>query len=205
MSSLKEIASALDVARRDLAALGVTDALGEVNWTYDADGKHMEAVTPAGAIVMGFNAGGGGTGSEVRWKNKCRKLTEGFSDNFVLAELVLISSHDIGELRKRGHNLPALIKSCAPVNQAVIAYHQPKLIIQTGFNHLDEVAAVYGLDFVEPAPRPAHPTHTLLKHYRMPDGRPWLSIKHPSSMGFSNQDVKAIRSYVSARCGLAAA
>ena len=204
MPSLDDIASALDSLRDELTAQGVTDHLGEVNWTYDREGKHTQAVIPAGAIVMGFNAGAGGSGSEARWRTKCDKLTMGISGGYMLAELVLISSFNIADLRAAHGRADALIRQCAAVNLAVIAHHRPKVILQTGFDDSEAVQDSYGLVVagLERAYRPAHPTHTLLKHYVMPDQTPWLAIRHPSSMGFSNSDIAAIRSYAAEHCGV---
>jgi hypothetical protein len=82
------------------------------------------------------------------------------------------------------------------VNLAVIAHHQPRVIIHTGFEELTAIKRVYGLkEQTGPVMRPSHPTHTLLRHFEMPDGTPWLSIKHPSSWGFSNEDIGAISAY----------
>ncbi len=90
----------MEALRSDLRNLGIDEDLGRVNWTYDDAGKHIDATERAGAIVMGFNASSGGKGSEARWKNKCTKLTEGLSPNFMLAELVLIATHRISDSKK---------------------------------------------------------------------------------------------------------
>jgi len=198
--SLEGIRAELSALRAALEADGVVAELGEVNWTYDADAKHIEAVRPAEVIVMGFNAGGGGTGSEGKWKRNCEKLSEGF-DGFMLAELILIASHNVGALKQAHGSLPSLIQACSGVNKAVIAHHKPKVILHTGFTEIEAVQSAYGLvEKAEKQRRPAHDTHTLLRHFAMADGTPWLSIKHPSSMGFSNQDVSAIRSYARKVC-----
>jgi hypothetical protein len=199
--SLEAIAAELSALRAGLAAKGVVAELGEVNWTYDADAKHVEAVKPAQVIIMGFNAGGGGTGSEGKWKRNCEKLSEGF-DGFMLAELILIASHNVGALKDTHGDLASLIQACSGVNKAIIAHHRPKVIIHTGFTEIKAVQSAYGLFEKAERPRPDHSTHTLLRHFTMADGTPWLSIKHPSSMGFSNQDVAAIRSYARQASGV---
>jgi len=198
--STESIGAELGALRAALDRDGVVAELGEVNWTYDIRGKHIEAVQPAEVIIMGFNAGGGGAGSESRWKRKCEKLSEGFG-GFMLAELILIASHNVGALRQAYGSLPPLIQACSGVNKAIIAHHRPKLILHTGFAELDAVQSAYGLvEKAERRRRPAHDSHTLLRHFATPDGTPWLSIKHPSSMGFSNRDVSAIRDYALEVC-----
>lgn len=198
--SIESIGAELNALRAALDADGVAAELGQVNWTYDADGKHIEAVTPAEVIVMGFNAGGGGTGSEGKWKRNCEKLSEGFK-GFVLAELILIASHNVSALKQAHGSLPSLIHACSNVNKAIIAHHRPKVILHTGFVEIEAVKSAYGLvEKAERQRRPTHDTHTLLRHFIMPDGTPWLTIKHPSSMGFSNRDVSAIRNYALEVC-----
>lgn len=193
--SLESIGAELSTLRAGLEANDVVAELGDVNWTYDADGKHIEAIKPAEVIVMGFNAGGGGTGSEGKWKRNCEKLSEGF-DGFMLAELILIASHNVGALKQAHGSLQSLIHACSGVNKAVIAHHKPRVILHTGFTEIEAVQSAYGLvEKAERQRRPAYDTHTLLRHFEMADGTPWLTIKHPSSMGFSNNDVAAIRSY----------
>lgn len=193
--SLETIAAELSALRAGLESKGVVAELGDVNWTYGDDGKRIEAVKRAQVIVMGFNAGGGGRGSEAKWKHHCEKLSEGF-DGFMLAELILIASHNEHALKQAHGNVQPLIHACAAVNKAVIAHHSPKVILHTGFTGIAAVQSAYGLvEKAEKQPRPGHDTHTLLRHFAMPDGTPWLSIRHPSSRGFSRQDVEAIGRY----------
>ena len=122
----------------------------------------------------------------------------------MLAELVLISSFNIAELRAAHADVDALIRQCSAVNRAVIAFHKPQVVLQTGFDHSEAVQSAYGLvpAIEERVSRPMHQTHTLLKRYAMPDRTPWLAIRHPSSMGFSNRDIEAIRGYAAERCGV---
>jgi len=202
MATLDEIASALEELRRELRSQGLSVSLGEVNWTYDHDSKHVPATKPAGAVVMGFNAGAGGVGSEARWRGKCDKLTSGIPGGYMLAELVLISSFNIAELRTAHGDVDELIRQCSAVNRAVIGHHKPKVIFQTGFDHALAVEKTYGLMPVgeRSVRRPEHPSHTLLKHYVLPDRTPWLAIRHPSSIGFSNRDIEAIRTYAAKYC-----
>jgi hypothetical protein len=202
MGSLANIAAARDALVRDLLADGVGDPIGDVNWTYDVSGCRVDATQQAGVIVMGFNAGSGGRGSEMRWKGECERLTADIEGGYMLAELILISSHDIGDLRQRQLDVGRLIARCAAVNMAVIAYHRPRVILQTGLGYLDAISAAYGLKRVVEVPRPDHPRDRLLRHHLMSDGTPWLSIKHPSSFGFSRLDLEAIRSYVRNACGV---
>jgi hypothetical protein len=210
MSTLTEI----DAARGRLAEWHRTDPkaisfpLGPVNWTYDGD-LHIEAVDRLPVIVMGFNAGAGNgatatrlSGSEKRWRTRCTKLAAGFGDGihagrYVLAELILLGSFDKAELRSKYGDLRPAFAAGADINRAVIAYHHPKIIFQTGIddNDLVTISALYGLKFVGSKPRPAYPAHKLLKHYEMADGTPWLAIMHFARMGFSNRDIEAIRDY----------
>ncbi len=202
MSSLSDIASARDALTEDLRRLGVREEVGLVNWTYGAAGERIEAAERAEAIVMGLNPGAGGGGSEARWRTRCKALTEGLSANFMLAELVLVDTHDVGVLKAK-YDVGNLIDRCAALNKAIIGFHQPRFIFQTGFDFLDRIVKAYDLELLGFEPRPQHPTHTLLKHYRMRDSdTAWISIKHPSSMGFSNADIEAIRRYAFGRSRL---
>jgi hypothetical protein len=204
----------IDAARLRLAEWHQSDEkakhlpLGEVNWTYEGD-RHVEAIDRFPAIIMGFNAGSGNgatstrpSRSEVNWRTKCTKLAAEFGDGsnrgrFVLAELILLGSFNQRELYASYGDLEPAFTAGADINLAVIAYHQPRIIFQTGINDRDLtiVARLYGLTFIGSQSRPDHPSHTLLRHYEMEGGTPWLAVMHFARMGFSNKDMEAIQAY----------
>ena len=204
----------IEAARRRLADWHGSDAkakdcvLGRVNWTYRGD-ERVEAIDRLPVVVMGFNAGAGNGATatrlspgEKRWRTNCSKIAAGIGDEpnqgrFVLAELIPLASFNERELVERYGRLERAFQAGADVNTAVIAYHEPKVIFQTGINpgHLAIVEPLYGLTFKAAVSRPGHPSHTLLRHYEMPDGRPWLATMHFATVGFSTIDMDAIRRF----------
>jgi hypothetical protein len=176
----------------------------DVNWTYDGE-RHIRALNPLEVIVMGFNPGAGKRAkegqispSERAWKTRCNHLTEGFCDDFVLAELIPQPSSNQGELRMEHGDLHQALVAGADVNHAVIQHHRPrlKLIFQVGIGGLDEVSDLYGLKFQHEGFRPKQTGQILFKHYQMKDnGIPWIALRHFNSRGFSNLDRCAVREF----------
>lgn len=206
MSSLSEI----EAARADLASWhdrhnrGLSPLpFGDVNWTYDGD-KHVEAVEPLPAIVMGINPGDGNgaaqpgiSSSEVRWRTNCSKLTGRLPSQIVFAELVCIPTKRLIDLEAGATSLEAGIRASVRLNNAIIGYHRLRLVYQMGFldGSLTSAVQAYGLRLITTKMR-SNGEGRLLVHYKTPTDGDWLSIRHFAAPGFSGADFDTIHAYV---------
>lgn len=179
--------------------------LGLTNWTYDGD-QHVPAIEKRDVIFMGFNAGGGEGSvvpkvgrSERNWRTRCSRLSNKAAHEIVFTELISVPTHNQALLQLNEASAREMMRASAELNQAIIAYHSPSIVYQTGLTqwHLDAVEDIYGLKKRNSRFRLNHPGHRLLVHYDLPDGTPWIAIKHFASPGFSKEDRGEIQVYVS--------
>lgn len=184
--------------------------LGSPNWTYgtgDRRDEHVLALEPCDVIFMGFNPGSGDhaevprmSRSERSWRTRCSRLARTEPHRIVFAELICLPTHTqavLGDL----DNLMRLMKACLEVNQAIIAFHKPKIVFQSGISahHLSIITNLYDLTLRDTLPRKTG-NGVLLHEFSMPDATPWIAFRHFASPGFSNADREQIQNYAE-RCG----
>ncbi|MEI9903717.1 MAG: hypothetical protein WDN06_06805 [Asticcacaulis sp.] len=175
---------------------------GEVNWTYDGD-AHVKATTPLKTIVMGINPGDGNgaktsgiSPSERTWRTRCVKLTGRSPSEIEFSELVSIPTKKIATLKDASFTIETALEASRRTNEAIIAFHKPKVIYQPGFltGYLTSVPNLYNLKEKDRRPR-ANGKGTLLTAYETPGGIPWF--RHFAAFGFSKRDMEDIQTYVS--------
>ncbi len=185
------------------------------NWTYDVENKdrHVPARQGAPIIFMGFNPGGGGKSktnqaapvkaiscsdenyvanrSERAWRTRCSRLARVEPHKIVFTELVVLPTDNQGGLKD--HDLENLMKRSVALNQAIIKYHNPQVIFQTGItgHHLEMVKSLYGL---QPFQNATSDKPGLFHSYTL-NGIPWIAFKHFASFGFSAVHSKQIQDH----------
>jgi hypothetical protein len=187
-----------------------TPELGNVGWVYEGD-RHVPAIERQAVVMMGFNpgAGRGATADklapgEKAWRTRCNRLTCGFCEKLVYAELITVASLNKKELRKSLIDFGAAFRDGATINGSIIAHHKPDIIFQAGLDAGDMalIGPLYKLHFMGKKPRPDHPSHDLLHHYEMGDDKtPWLAFIHFAARGFSNKDRDGIRDFAATILG----
>ena len=211
MSSIREIAEAHgkleELYKAFRTDLKIDDKLelGTPNWTYGVGTEkddHLEAPKGRPVVFMGFNPGGGNgakitqvSPSERTWRTRCSRLAGAQPSDIVFTELICVATRKAAEL-PRGR-LEEFMSASVPLNLAIIRFHAPKVVFQTGLDAkiLGLVKALYGLQHGSRIVRKTATDQTLGYSYRMDDGTPWIVFRHFASHGFSGDDRRAIQEY----------
>jgi len=163
-------------------------------------GRAAMATMPVDVLVVGMNPGeaperpeGYSKTSERQWLERCRFFAEAAGKTWSTTELIFWSSKNLTELKKRIGDFGPYLSWCADINKALIAFHDPKVVFQPGLGWASYAVPHYGLRHVNRYRRPGG-DKTLMDHYEMPDGRPWLCTPHwTAAFGFSVADRHFIR------------
>jgi len=163
-------------------------------------GQPALATTPVDVLIVGMNPGeaperteGYSKTSERRWLERCQFFADSAGGTWATTELIFWSSKNLNVLKDRVGDLAPYLAWCANINSALIAFHQPKLIFQPGLGWSSYAIAHYGLTHRRRYQR-TDGVKTLIDHYEMPDGTPWLCTPHwTAAFGFSRSDRESIR------------
>jgi len=163
-------------------------------------GQPALATTPVDVLIVGMNPGeaperaeGYSKSSERRWLERCQYFADSAGGSWASTELVFWSSKNLNVLKDRVRDLSPYLAWCADINNALIAFHKPKLIFQPGLAWASYAIPHYGLTHKRRYHR-ADGGKTLIDHYEMRDGTPWLCTPHwTAAFGFSRSDRESIR------------
>ncbi len=158
------------------------------------------ATTPVDVLVVGMNPGeaperaeGYSKTSERRWLERCQFFADAAGGRWATTELVFWSSKNLNVLKERVRDLSPYLEWCADINKALVAFHKPKLIFQPGLGWASYAVQHYGLRHNRRYCR-EDGGKTLIEHYEMSDGTPWLCTPHwTAAFGFSRRDRELIR------------
>ncbi len=209
MSSLSEIDEAHSALEqfygRTKGELEINNGLtlGISNWTYGAGTDrdlHLPAPQGLPVVFMGFNPGGGDgaqkpgmTRSERTWRTRCSRLAKAHPNEIVFAELISIPTQRASDLPS--DRIEELMGASVRLNSAIISFHKPKVIFQTGLDAatVAMVERLYGLRHEKSIARQTQTSQALGHVYRMANGTPWIIFRHFASYGFSSLDRETIQ------------
>jgi hypothetical protein len=198
MSDIHKLDSAIQTKWR--ADAGLKECRGYVFNLEYSTGQPALATAPVDVLIVGMNPGeaperaeGYSKTSERRWLERCQFFADAAGGIWATTELVFWSSKNLNVLKDRVGDLSPYLAWCAGINNALIAFHKPKLIFQPGLGWASYAIEHYGLRHKRRYHR-EDGGKTLIDHYEMPDGTPWLCTPHwTAAFGFSRRDRELIR------------
>lgn len=170
-------------------------------------GQPAMATTPVDVLIVGMNPGeaperaeGYSKTSERRWLERCQFFADAVGETWTTTEMFFWSSKNLAVLKERLEkehclDIGAYLAWCADINGKLIAFHKPRLkvILQPGLGWVGHAVKHYGLTHKGRYCREGR-GKTLIDHYEMPDGTPWLCTPHwTAAFGFSRDDRQFIR------------